>query len=76
MCSESIDDDFAASFGEIDFDAEAEAFFGDKNSGIMGAFLQNAESLEIFVFMETLTFVEAFGSECVVDFAGRTKCGS
>ncbi len=39
MCAESIDDDFAAGSGKIDFDAETEAFFGDKDGGVVSAFL-------------------------------------
>ena len=38
--AEGIDDGFATAAGEIDFDAEAEAFFGDEDGGIMFALLQ------------------------------------
>ena len=39
MCAESIDDDFAAGSGEIDFDAKAEAFFRNKDGGVVSTFL-------------------------------------
>jgi hypothetical protein len=39
VCAESIDDDFATGFREVDFDAKAEAFFRNKDGGVVGAFL-------------------------------------
>ena len=76
MCAESIDDDFATGFREVDFDAKAEAFFGNEDGGIVGAFLQYTEGFEIFVFMEALTFMKTFGGEGIVDFTRWTKSGS
>ena len=76
MCAKSVNNDLAARLGEVDFDTEAEAFFGDKNSGVVSAFLQNTESFEILVFMKTLALVEAFSGEGVIDFAGRAEGGS
>ena len=51
VCTESVDDGFAAAFGKIYFDAKAKTFFGNKNSRIIVALFENTEGLEIFVFM-------------------------
>ena len=56
--AECVDDDFAATAGEINFDAEAEAFFGDEDGGEMRAFFEDAESFEIFVAVEFASFGE------------------
>ena len=61
MCAQHVDDGLAAPFGEVDFDAEAETFLRDEDGGKMSAVFENAESLEIAVFVELGAFGEAFG---------------
>ena len=58
--AEGVDDGFATATREVDFDAEAEALFGNKNGGVMIAFLLDAESAEILVGMLLIAFGEAF----------------
>ena len=47
MIAEVIDDTFAATFGEVDFDLETEAFFGDEDGRVMFAIFGDAKSAEV-----------------------------
>ena len=71
--AQSVDDGFAAVAGEIDFDAEAKAFFGDEDSRVVRAFFQNTKCSEIFEFMKCVAFGDTVFGEMVFDFAGRAK---
>ena len=59
MVAELVNDGFAATFWEIDFDAEAEALLGNKDSRIMFAFFKDTESAEITIGMRSLLLGEA-----------------
>ena len=76
VTTESVNDSFATAFWEVDFNIEAEAFFGNKNSGIIVAFFENTKSSKVFVFMKFGAFSEASFVESVVDFARGMKIRS
>ena len=60
----------AVALREVDFGAEAEAFFRNENSGEVFVFFQNAKSFVICEFVENFTFGKAFIVEFVIDFTG------
>ena len=59
MCTEHVNDCFTTAFGEVDFDADTKAFFGDEDGRIVGAILENTKSFEIVIFVEDGAFGEA-----------------
>ena len=74
--AKSVNDCFATITREVYFDAKAETLFGDKNSGKMRIFFENAESFEIFKFVEFFAFFEAVFFKGVLDFTGRAGNGN
>ena len=74
-CTESVDNGFATAFGKINFGAEAEAFLGNENGGVVLAFLEDTEGAVIFEFVEMIAFAKTVTGEGVGNLARRTEGG-
>lgn len=73
--AESVDDGLAATLGEVDFDADTEAFFRDEDGGEVVVFLEDAKGSKFVVFVKLATFDEAVRGELIIDFAWGSKSG-
>ena len=72
MITKDINDSFATSFWKINFDAEPETFFGDKDGGIVSTFLHDAEGAKIFEFVRDGAFGKTFAVDVILNLARRT----
>ena len=71
-CTKCVNDGFTATFGEVNFGAETEAFLGDEYSRIMRAFFENAKSAVIIELVEAITFAETVVCEGIGNLARWT----